>query len=337
MINVAIIGMGDISAIHLHAIEEHQDANLVALCDQDERLSNAYPRYSFYTNFNEMLNNEAIDVVHVCLPHHEHEPVTTACMARGVHVLQEKPLARNHHEGQLLMAAADTYPNIKLAICFQNRFNRTFTMLQELLGNAQYGAILGIKGIVAWHRPRSYYETKPWRSTLSQAGGGVMINQAIHTLDLMQLIGGPISSLTGTANRLLGYGYDIEDTANAHIKFKNGATGLFFATNANASNSSIELEVNLERATFTIKDGTLSRVIDHGDREFLTKDELASGSKFYYGTGHRNLIHDFYACIVTNRDDYVHARDAQISLKMIDAIWRSSEEKKTILWEELDR
>ena len=88
---------------------------------------------------------------------------------------------------------------------------------------------------------------KPWRGTMERAGGGVMINQAIHTLDLMQLVGGEVETVRGSISNLYDYGYDVEDTAVANIKFENGATGLFFATVTNASNSSVEFQVILEK------------------------------------------------------------------------------------------
>src|SRR5699024_5523882 len=97
----------------------------------------------------------------------------------------------------------------------------------------KFGEIIGIKGIVTWFRPESYYTDKPWRGKLDTAGGGVLINQAIHTLDLMQLLCGPVDTIKGNVSQLLDYHIEVEDTASAHIKFKNGANGMFFATNAN--------------------------------------------------------------------------------------------------------
>ena len=145
---------------------------------------------------------------------------------------------------------------------------------------------------------------------MEYAGGGVLINQSLHTLDLMQLLGGEIEELKGSISNLLDYGIEVEDTASAHIQFKNGAKGLFFATNANFENSSVELQVVFEKAKFIIKDSILTRVNEEGKKERMVEDAKLPGSKFYYGASHAKTINQFYTCILQGTDDYVHAKDA---------------------------
>ncbi|MED3562078.1 Gfo/Idh/MocA family oxidoreductase, partial [Bacillus xiapuensis] len=242
-----------------------------------------------------------------------------------------KPLTLNYEEGLALAALQENNKDIKICVCFQNRYNETFEMLQELVVSGEYGKVIGIKGLVAWFRPKDYYHVKPWRGKMKYAGGGVMINQSIHTLDLMQLLGGEMESIKGSIDQLLDYGIEVEDTATAHIKFKKGASGLFFATNANVENSSVELEVILEKEKFTIKDSILTR--GHEQKEVLIEDTKMPGTKFYYGASHVKLINHFYSCIANDTQDYVNVKDALTSMKMIDAIRKSSEEKKAIKME----
>ena len=259
MLKVAVIGLGDISKIHLPVIQENPNVELVAVCDIDESLKNSVPNVKFYTDYHLMLDQEEIDCVHVCLPHYLHYPVTRDIVEKGIHVFQEKPIGLNSDEGAALVKLEEKHKDVKICICFQNRYNETFEMLQEIVQSGQYGKIIGIKGLVTWFRPKDYYEVKPWRGQMATAGGGVMINQSIHTLDLMQLIGGEIDEIRGSIDNLLDYGIEVEDTAVANIKFKNGATGLFFATNSNFGNSSVELQVVFENEKFTIKDSILTR------------------------------------------------------------------------------
>ena len=174
-----------------------------------------------------MLKEVDLDCVHICLPHHLHVSATTACVERGIHVLQEKPLSINAKEGLKLIQLEQKYPDTKICVCFQNRFNETFQTLKQIVQSKKFGEIIGIKGIVTWFRPESYYTDKPWRGKLDTAGGGVLINQAIHTLDLMQLLCGPVDTIKGNVSQLLDYQIEVEDTASAHIKFKNGANGMF--------------------------------------------------------------------------------------------------------------
>lgn len=222
------------------------------------------------------------------------------------------------------------YTDIKIGICFQNRKNETFEKLVEMTSEGQYGKLIGLKGLLTWFRPKDYYESKPWRRQMAYAGGGVMINQSIHTLDLMQLLGGEIETIKGSVDYLLDYGIGVEDTATANIRFSNGTSGLFFATVANFGNSSVELQAVYEKAKFTIKDSILTIVNEQGKKEEIIEDRKLPGSKFYYGASHEKAIHQFFDCIKDDTDDYIHVKDAFISMQMIDAIYRSSETKEKV-------
>ncbi|MBZ5750681.1 Gfo/Idh/MocA family protein [Metabacillus rhizolycopersici] len=333
MLKIAVIGLGDISKIHLPAIQANPSVELVAVCDRDETLKDNVPGVNFYTDYHEMLEKEALDCVHNLLPHYLHYPATKACVQKGVHVFQEKPLGLNTEEGLELVKLEEANKDIKIGVCLQNRYNESFEKLQEIVNSGEYGKIIGIKGLVTWFRPKSYYDVKPWRGKMEYAGGGVMINQALHTLDLMQLIGGEIASIRGTVDQLLDYGIEVEDTATANIKFKNGASGLFFATNANAGNSSVELQVVFEKGKFTIKDSTLTRLNENGKKEEIMEDRKLPGTKFYYGASHTKIINHFYSCIENDTQDYVHAKDALTSIQIIDAILKSSELKQAMTME----
>ncbi|MEK5038215.1 Gfo/Idh/MocA family protein [Sporosarcina sp. FSL K6-3457] len=330
MLKIAVIGLGDISNIHIPVIQANPNVDLVAVCDIDESLKDAVPGVNFYTNYHAMLEHETLDCVHICLPHDLHYSATKACVEKGVHVFQEKPLARNAEEGRSLVKLEEAHQDVKICVSFQNRFNETVEKLQEMIDSGAYGKVIGLKGLVTWFRPKAYYDTKPWRGTMARAGGGVMINQAIHTLDLMQLIGGEVETIRGSIDNLFDYGYDVEDTATANIRFKNGATGLFFATVTNATNSSVEFQVILEKGKLTIKDSILTKENEEGKKVEIIEDTKLPGSKFYYGASHAKLINHFYACIENDTDDYIHVKDAQVSMEMIGAIRKSSEKKAEV-------
>lgn len=330
MLKIAVIGLGDISNIHLPVIKANPYVSLVAVCDIDENLSTIVPDATFYTNYEEMLDKEELDCVHICLPHYLHYEVTKACVKKGVHVLQEKPLALNLEESLALLKLEEEYNDVRICICFQNRYNETFEKLREIVEGGKYGEIKGIKGLVTWFREKSYYDSKSWRAKMEYAGGGVMINQSIHTLDLMQLLGGEMKSIRGSIDNLADFELEVEDTATANIKFASGASGLFFATVANAGNSSVEFQVLLENAKFTIKDSVLTQENEQGQKVAIIEDAKLPGTKFYYGASHAKLINHFYTCIENNTNDYIHVKDALPSMKMIDAIRKSSDKKEAI-------
>ncbi|MFS0820134.1 Gfo/Idh/MocA family protein [Bacillus sp. 1P02SD] len=333
MLKVAVVGLGDISKIHIPAIQNSSKAELVAVCDINEELRNTVENVNFYTDLEEMLNKEELDCVHICLPHYVHYSATKAVVEKGVNVFLEKPLARSAEEGMFVVDLAEQHPDVKICVSLQNRLNETFIKLKEIVDSGELGQVTGIKGLVTWFRPKSYYDVKPWRGKMKLAGGGVMINQSIHTLDLMQIIGGEIETIRGSIDQLVDYGYEVEDTAVANIKFKNGATGLFFATTTYATNSSVEFQVILEKGKLTIKDSVLSITDSEGVKKRLIEDSKLPGSKFYYGASHDTLINQFYDAIINNTEDYIHVQDAQKSMEMISAIRRSSEVKIPIKME----
>ncbi len=330
MLKVGVVGLGDISQIHIHAIQKNPKAQLIAVCDEDMTLKNKVPYSNFYNDLNSMLDSETLDCVHICLPHHLHVSATTTCVERGVHVLQEKPLAVNAKEGLELVTLQRQFPEIKIGICFQNRYNDTFQTLNRIVRSGQYGEVIGVKGLVTWFRPESYYAEKPWRGQMDYAGGGVLINQSIHTLDLMQLLCGNIASIKGTVSQLLDYDIEVEDTASAHIKFENNANGMFFATNANFGNSSVELQVIFENEKLTIKDNILTRMNKQGYKIQIKEDEKLDGDKSYYGPSHGKLINQSYDCIINDENDYIQPKDALASIAMIDAIQKSSKSNSAV-------
>ena len=332
-LRVGIIGLGDISMIHLHAIKSSNNAELVAVCDIDETKRSLIENVNFYTDYIEMIQKEKLDCVHICLPHYLHYPVTKEVANLGVNVLLEKPLCLDTEEAENFKELSDK-ADTNICICLQNRYNNTVEKLKEIIDSGVYGKIVGIKGLVAWSRPKEYYTVKPWRGKMEFAGGGVMINQSVHTLDLMQLLGGKIESIKGNIDNFLDYDIEVEDTVNAVINFENGARGIFFATVANATNSSVEIEVVLENGMFIIKDSKLYRHID-GELIEIAEDERLSGSKHYYGASHGKLIDKYYECLLNNTKDYIHIEDAIPSIRMIDLIRYSSECGKKILCEDI--
>lgn len=331
MLNIGVVGLGDISNVHIHAITQHSHAQLIAVCDSNQSLKNKIPKVPFYNNLHDMLNSEDLDCVHICLPHHLHLYATRECVKQGIHVLQEKPLALNAIEAIELLDLEKKHPHIKIGICFQNRYNKTFQTLKKIVESGIYGPVKGVKGLVTWSRPNSYYTEKPWRGVLSQSGGGVLINQSIHTLDLIQLLGGSIHSIRGNVTQLLDYNIEVEDTASANIIFTNQAHAIFFATNAGITNNSVELQVIFDNEKLTIKDNTLTKVNTSGAKEFIVADDMMVGAKSYYGPSHGKLIDHYYKCINQDLDDYIHVRDAINVNVMIDAIVKSSETKKTVI------
>ncbi|RRD40173.1 gfo/Idh/MocA family oxidoreductase [Leptotrichia sp. OH3620_COT-345] len=326
MKKVCVIGLGDISSIHINALKKLGNIRISAMCDIDGTLKRKYPDYKFYSDYREMLEKENPDCVHICLPHYLHYKVAKEAIEKEINVFLEKPVGIDVFQTNKLLEIEEKNPHIKICVCLQNRLNRTFEKMMEFIKSGSYGKVKGIKGIVTWNRTDEYYNLKPWRKKMEYSGGGVMINQTIHTLDLMQLIGGKIKNIKGVTVNLEDHDseFEIEDTALAKIKFENGIEGIYFATVTYSENSSVELQVITEKAKFTIKDSILTISEKNGYKKILAEDDKLEGTKFYYGASHEKLIQKFYKCLETGSDDYIHVKDAVPSMKMIEMIKKSS-------------
>jgi predicted dehydrogenase len=324
MKKAVVIGMGVISSIHIAAILNNPKITLVGVCDiVEEKREKAPEGVPFFTDYKEMIEQVKPDVAHICLPHDLHVPVAEAVASMGVHVFCEKPMALNAQQGREFVEFEAAHPQIHMGICLQNRFNESVEKLKSFIDSGVYGKVLGTKGIVPWYREKSYYDAQPWRGSWKRAGGGCMINQAVHTLDLLYYLGGEVKEVKASVTQLLDYGVEVEDTVAARLTYANGAHGLFLGTIANFKNESVQISVQLEKAEFLIMDNILYRILEDGTKEKIEEDAKLPGTKFYYGASHGKLIGIFYEALEKDTQEYLHVRDALMSIRLIDAIQAS--------------
>lgn len=326
---VGLVGCGTVYATHIRNLKAMDEIEITAVCDIDP--TKRLPDCAFYTDYHKMAQEEALDAVHICLPHYLHENAAETFAAAGIPVLCEKPVGMTAEQCRRMAEFEKKY-GVTVAVCMQNRWNRTYRQLQEALLDDSCGKLIGIKAVAAWSRPLSYYQASPWRGEMEHAGGGCMINQAVHTLDLMLGLGGQVKKVRGQISQLSGYPIEVEDTACANIEFANGVKGLFFGSVCNSSNSSIEIEVNCENVTYCIKDNGLWRSLPgESERELLCRDDILAGSKSYYGAGHGKLFKDFYRYLAGEEGGrYVTVESASHVIALIDAIRKSSEQHTAV-------
>ncbi|MHC6221756.1 Gfo/Idh/MocA family protein [Arthrobacter sp. MMS24-S77] len=326
MPTTAVIGCGDVSSVHFGAIAKMPDVDLVALCDTDAtRLKAAQAAYGVvgYTNHLEMLEAVRPDVVHICTPHHLHASLAVDCLERGVGVIVEKPLAHTLEEGHRLVEAAER-STAKIAVCFQNRYNATSQAMRSMLDDGGLGQVLGASATVMWHRTAEYYRDRPWRGTWAEGGGGLMMNQAIHTVDLLQWLVGDVTKVEGHAStRSLGGVIEVEDTAEFIAAHANGATSVFYATLANAANAPVTLDIVTERATLSLR-GDLTVTHADGAVETIPERALESGGRAYWGVSHELLIKDFYAKLEDPEPFWISPAEAEKSLRIVKDIYAQS-------------
>lgn len=331
MIRAAIIGLGDISFVHLDGILSNPEIQLVGACDLKEDLKSRVPEGTpFYTDYKQMVQEVKPDVVHNCLPHYLHYPVTKELVEMGINVFCEKPVALNVAQAEEFAALEAAHPEVKIGICLQNRMNETTEALKAIIDSGEYGKVTGIRGFVPWYRAPEYYSVKPWRGTWQYAGGGSMINQSLHTLDLMYFLGGDIRRIHALVGQLNDYGIEVEGDVVARMEYANGARGLFFATNNNWTNESVQIRVALEKGVFHIEDNTLYKINKDSSREVICKAPVLEGIKFYYGASHTRMIERFRKAVESGSDDYIHVKDAVMVIRLMETIFQSGREDKLI-------
>ncbi len=325
-LRVGLVGCGDIAPMHLDAITANPDAQLVAVADVDpDAAAITADRYGGqrYRHLDAMLDDAALDVVHICTPHHLHAPMAIAAARRGVHVLVEKPVATDPADADAVTAAAAA-SGATVGVCFQNRYNTTSQRIRELLDSGELGAVLGGRASVTWFRDAAYYARRPWRGTWSQAGGGVLINQAIHTLDLLQWYLGEAVDVRGCATQLVLAGeIEVEDTAVVHLTHSGGATSLFYATNGYSDNAPIALELRTEKAVLRLE-GDLTIAWADGRTEMVRETAIGSGAHSYWGAAHRLLIDDFYRHVSDGRGFWIDPAEARKTLVVLDQVYAQS-------------
>ncbi|MCX7842567.1 MAG: Gfo/Idh/MocA family oxidoreductase [Clostridia bacterium] len=325
-LNAAIIGCGSIFKQHADAVAESSDAILVCVVDTDEVKAKKTAKTwgcSFHTDYSEMLKDRGIDVVHICTPHYLHAQMAVDALAAGKHVLTEKPMAITTEDAKRMIQASKTYGK-SLGICFQNRYNLTSLRIKELLVSGRCGAVLGAKAYVTWHRDEKYYLDSGWRGTWSKEGGGVLINQAIHTLDLLQWFLGEVDCIkANTSTRKLANIIEVEDTADALIRFKSGIDAVFYATNCYPVNSPVFMEILCEKVVIRL-DGELVITYKNGDRETIEDKNMITGEKSYWGMSHKKLIMDFYKCVLEQRPFPIDGEEGIKALKMVLDIYQAA-------------
>ncbi|MBM2614332.1 Gfo/Idh/MocA family oxidoreductase [Actinoplanes sp. LDG1-06] len=303
---MAVVGLGDVSVVHLAAIEK-LGATLVGVCDSRG-------------DYCALLDEVRPDVVHVCTPHDQHVPVALAALERGVHVLLEKPVANTIEQADRLVAAAKDHPTLKVGVCLQNRYNLTSQAAFEMLTSGELGAVRGGSASVLWHRDAAYYAARPWRGVRERSGGGVLINQAIHTLDLLQWLLGEVVTVRGHSGQYGGVSGDVEDTAHMVLDHAGGARSVFFATTTNATDSPVTIEIVAERGALLIR-GDLTVAYADGRVESIAELSPDGGGRSYWGASHELLIADFYRSLSDPSPFWIGPQEALKAQHLIDEIY----------------
>lgn len=333
-VRFALIGAGNIGRIYVEAFSHIQDGEIVVVCDAVPAAGEALASScgaTFVPEYSDAVGRADVDAVIVATPSGTHAEIAVAAAAVGKHLLVEKPLDITLSRVDSIIEACEE-AGVTLGSVFPLRFSDGVRMAKEALDAGRLGRIAMADAYVKWYRPQSYYDGS-WRGTWKLDGGGALMNQSIHNIDLVQYLAGPVDSVIGRT-ATLAHDMETEDTACAVLSYRNGAIGVIQGATSSWPGDMARVELHGDRGTIVLEEGQVTawKLADAGDEEEASMLALVSDG----GTGaadplaigfekHRRQIVDFMESIQTGRPPAVEGAEARRSVEIIRAIYHSAQ------------
>jgi predicted dehydrogenase len=330
-LRVGILGAGGISDTHARAASGIPRVDIVAVHgdnrEKARRLAAAH-RAPDYPTLEAFLAHRPMDLVAIGSPSGCHSDQAIACARAGLHVLVEKPMAVTAETAGQVIEACEA-AGVRLGVFFQDGLQPDLVRLKTFLDEGGLGRILLVNGHVKWYRPPEYYGTSRWRGTWALDGGGAVMNQGIHTLDLMLHLLGDVASVSARA-RAVRHAIEVEDTAVATLEFRSGALGTFEATTAAYPGYKRRLEISGERGTIVVEhDRVIAADLASGSPPFAPSaaaavGESASSHVFSDASPHRRIFEDFAEALRTGSRPICDGREGKRSIDLVLALYASA-------------
>ena len=259
-VRVGVIGVGGMGTGHVRRFENGsiKRGRVTAVCDIDPRKMDKFSdSYKKFTDSRELIRSGEVDAVVIATPHYFHTTIGIDAMDNGLHTLSEKPISVHKADAERLIAAHKRNPKLVFAAMFNQRTDPHYIKLRELIQSGELGEIIRVNWIITdWFRTQYYYDCGGWRATWGGEGGGVLLNQCPHNLDLMQWIFGMPCQVRAFCDLGRFHHIEVEDSVTAYLKYPNGATGVFVTTTGEAPGTN-RLEVAGDRGKVVLEGGQL--------------------------------------------------------------------------------
>lgn len=343
-IGFAVVGCGVIGKTHAEQVRAIDGIRLVAVADEIPERADAFAKqYGVpgHTSLAELFARDDVDVVTVGTPSGLHADIAIAAARAGKHVVVEKPIEITLAKADAMIAACRD-AGVKLCVISQHRFDPSTVALKRHIDNGRFGRTLLGEAAINWYRSQGYYDSGAWRGTWALDGGGALMNQGIHTVDLLQFLMGPVESVFAHTGTLNHQRIEVEDTAVAVLRFKNGAIGTLVGTTIAYPGLSTRVEVFGEKGTAVIERDKLTHLFlreggegsdaGYGDKKAVNlaenpeaEDLTAAGDpKVISAGGHRAQFEDMIAAIRENREPLVNGMEGRKPLEIILAVYESA-------------
>ncbi len=338
-LNFAVIGAGNIGKIQAEAIRHIPAARVTVVCNRGEAAGRALAENhgaTWVADFHEAVTRDDVDVVTICTPSGTHAEIAIAAAEAGKHLLVEKPIDITLARVDQMLRAVEK-AGVVLACVFPLRFAQGIHKAKAALEAGRLGRLTLADVFVKWYRPQSYYNGN-WRGTWEIDGGGALMNQSIHNIDLVQWLAGPVESVIART-ATLAHEMQTEDTASAVLTFKNGALGVIQGATSCWPGDRARVELHGDRGTIVLEEGRIVvwKLADAapGEEEAMLTLEQSQGSGAADPTAigyemHRRQLVDLIDAIQQGRAPAIQGAEARRSVEIIRAIYIAASEKRLV-------
>jgi UDP-N-acetyl-2-amino-2-deoxyglucuronate dehydrogenase len=327
-----IVGCGAIGPIHADAIAMTERARLVAVCDvvpeRADEVASAHRAKAYY-DYPEMLRDQDIEIVCVCTPSGMHSAMGIEAAKARKHVLTEKPIDITLKATDALIAACRAQ-EVKLGVIFQHRYDEGAIEIKKAIETARFGKLLLCDAYVKWYRMQSYYDDVPWHGTVDMDGGGAIINQSIHFVDLLRWLAGDVAAVQAKT-ATVAHKMEGEDLGVAILEYANGAMGVIEGSTAIYPGLSEKVEIHGQKGTAVLEGAQVTSWQIQGEQERKTgpleEPTWKSGAadpKNVAIAGHAAQIAEMIASIENDREPAVTGEEGRAALEIVLAIYESS-------------
>jgi UDP-N-acetyl-2-amino-2-deoxyglucuronate dehydrogenase len=327
IVNFGIVGCGFIAQKHVKALEQIANARLVAACDSDQkRLISFTEKYSIstYENYDEFLKDPEVEAVIICTPSGSHAAMGEKAAHAGKHILMEKPFVLDMNQGKNLVELCKS-KGVKLGVVHPNRVKPVVRALSEAVNGGWFGKITHTSAVLRWNRTPEYFNSTAWRGT-RELDGGILFNQAIHNIDLLNWLLGPVDEVFAYGATQL-HNIEYEDVCVCALKLKSGALGMIEAAiTLYPENLEESIAVFGSQGTAVLGGKSISRIQEWKFSKFSEAEAKIQAEQLNNESdpvGHKEVIEDFIKAITQNQEPLVSGEEAMKVLYLIKAIYQS--------------
>jgi len=355
-LRTAVVGVGKVTDMHVRALVNLKESQFTAVCGRSREKTETYAsqyKVKAYTDVDEMVSREKIDVVIICTPHPNHREPAIAALEAGAHVLVEKPLASSLEDCDAMIEASKRFGK-QIGVVCQRRWYLPAMRVKRAIDNGKIGEpVFGTINMLGW-RDKAYYDSDPWRGTWKGEGGGVLVNQAPHQLDMLQWFMGEIDELYGQWSNLNHPYIEVEDTANAILTFKNGAVANIIVSNSQKpgiygkvhvhgkNGASVGVQTDggamFVAGMSSILEPPVNDLWTVPGEESMLQQWVKEDSEFFNHLPnqmdyfHERNIEDFLQALLEGRKPLITGEDGRVTVEIFTAIYRSTRDGKPVKW-----